>query len=258
MIAPTQRTPPAHCRGSTLALGKPMIRYAITDASTTHAPDAPSRLRDALLADARRWRDQGVDMIQLREKALPTGVLASLAHALMQTLEHPGPSVPQHRPLLLVNARADVAAAAGADGVHLTSQPDELTPAQVRIVFARAGRRRPTVAVSCHTLDDVQRARSAEADWIVFGPVFEKRVAGRLVQPGSGLARLAEACRAAAPVPVLALGGITAANTDACRAAGAQGIAGIRLFGAEYTCPPHSRPVPPRPSMRKWKRAGPC
>jgi thiamine-phosphate pyrophosphorylase len=86
------------------------------------------------------------------------------------------------------------------------------------------------VSVSCHTLDEVQRAHRAEVDLILFGPVFEKRVEGEVVAPGAGLAGLQAACKVAPGSPVLALGGITVANTPACLAAGAAGIAGIRLF----------------------------
>ena len=48
--------------------------------------------------------------------------------------------------------------------------------------------------------------------------------------PGQGLEQLHAACIAAAPVPVYALGGVTLENAAACIAAGAAGIAGIRLF----------------------------
>jgi len=47
--------------------------------------------------------------------------------------------------------------------------------------------------------------------------------------PGTGLVVLEQACRAAAPVPVFALGGVTAENAADCLRAGAAGIAAIRL-----------------------------
>ncbi len=127
------------------------------------------------------------------------------------------------RTKLLINGRLDVALATGAHGVHLTSREGELTPAQVRSIFPEA-----IVSVSCHTIDDVRH--SLDADFLLFGPVFEKSVTGERVAEGSGLELLHQACLAAGQVPVLALGGITADNTNACLEAGASGIAGIRLF----------------------------
>ena len=50
------------------------------------------------------------------------------------------------------------------------------------------------------------------------------------ISEGTGLDLLRAACAAAAPIPVLALGGITRAKTEACLDAGAAGIAAIRLF----------------------------
>jgi thiamine-phosphate pyrophosphorylase len=131
---------------------------------------------------------------------------------------------------LLINTRADVAMTAKAHGVHVTSHPDELTPQQVRELYTHAGLAAPVVSISCHTPADIARARHNAADFILFGPVFEKRVDGELVTEGIGLEALALACAIAQQVPVLALGGITEENSGACLAAGAAGIAGIRTF----------------------------
>ena len=119
---------------------------------------------------------------------------------------------------------------AGAAGVHLTARPDELTPAEVRRRFALLGAPPPIVGVSCHTLEQVQRADAGGADLILFGPVFEKRVAGVVVVAGVGLDDLRAACAASAAAPVLALGGVTRGNAPLCLQAGAAGVAGIRLF----------------------------
>jgi thiamine-phosphate pyrophosphorylase len=193
-----------------------MIRYAITDGSPRPG---------CLTSQARGWVEAGIDFVQLRDKSLQAGALAALARALLDEFGQDGGP-----PRLLINGRADVAAAVGAAGVHLTAHPGELTPEQVRRVFTLAGRPAPVVSVSCHTLDEVQRANAAQVDLILFGPVFEKRVEGEVITPGAGLAGLQAACKVAPGSPVLALGGITVANTPACLAAGAAGIAGIRLF----------------------------
>jgi len=193
-----------------------MLRYAITDGHSNPK---------ALLESTRRWASEGLDYIQLREKHLSAGELADTARAMLAILRQHGPSTK-----LLLNTRADIAAAAAADGVHLTSHPAELTPAQVRQIFTRAGRPAPILSISCHTLADIERATAAGVDLILFGPVFEKRIHGELVVPGVGLETLRQACQAAANTPVLALGGVTAHTTSACLEAGAAGVAGIRLF----------------------------
>ena len=214
------------------------LRYAITDRGRAIGAE-PDR-QAALLRTAAGWAAAGVDaagrphFVQVREKDLPAGELAALARKLLAILGTGDPA-----PKLLVNSRADVAIAVAAAGVHLTAAPGELTPAQVRRLYAATGLPEPIVSVSCHTLADVARAASSEpgsaVSLILFGPVFEKVVCAQPIgdQPaaaGSGLDLLRAACAAAAPTPVLALGGITQANTAACLAAGAAGIAAIRLF----------------------------
>ena len=195
-----------------------MIRCAITSGRGSQSPEE-------LIADARRWAAAGVDVVQLREKHLEAGDLLRLAKAIVDVFREHGGAI-----RLLVNGRADVAAAAGADGVHLSAQPGELTPAQVRRVFAGAGARKPVVSVSCHTLVEVRRAAEAGVEMILFGPVFEKRLGNEVVVEGVGLEALREACTAAEATPVLALGGVTRLNARLSVGAGAAGIAGIRLF----------------------------
>lgn len=203
-----------------------MIRYAITNGARFGSN--VNALLHGLGADARRWAEQGVEFIQLREKALPAGALWALADRMLLALRDQGATTK-----LLVNGRADIAAAAGAHGVHLTGHDGELAPADVRAVFARAGLPPPVVSVSCHAVADVERAREAGADLLLFGPVFEKRIGVEKVLHGVGLTRLREACAAAGSVPILALGGVDAGNAAACLAEGARGIAAIRLFSGE-------------------------
>jgi thiamine-phosphate pyrophosphorylase len=84
----------------------------------------------------------------------------------------------------------------------------------------------PLIAVSCHSAEEVIQAAAQAATFAVFAPVFEKKdVPG--TEP-AGLTALHQACEA--NIPVLALGGITLANARSCLAAGAAGIAAIRLF----------------------------
>ena len=158
--------------------------------------------RAALLALPR-----GAAAVQLRDKAAPARALLEAAAALISFARPLGAPV-------LINDRADVALAAGADGVHLPAQG--LSPAEARALLGPGA----LIGVSCHSSEEV--ARSAGADFCLFGPVFE--TPGKRAQ---GLEALRKAARATA-LPVFALGGVDAANATACIDAGARGAACIR------------------------------
>ncbi len=155
-------------------------------------------------------RDQmhlGVDFIQIREKDVPVRQLFEFTLAVLEVRQA---KIPHKVPVkILVNSRADVALAVGADGVHLAaSAPRQTLPGLL-------------VSRSCHTLEEV---RTAKADIVTFGPVF---ASPRKSEP-VGLSALREACTG--KTPVFALGGVNWENAAACMAVGAEGIAGIRLF----------------------------
>jgi len=210
-----------------------MLRYAITDRLRL-AANEPAR-REALLNQTHDCAAEYVDYLQLREKDLSAQQLAELARELLHVLRataHPG------RTRLLINSRADIAVATRADGVHLTSNESELTPDQINSLYGAAHLPQPIVSISCHSLAEVIRVRALGPSLILFGPVFEKVVSDpatahtteALISRGTGLNLLGTICAAAAPVPVLALGGITQENIPDCLEAGAAGIAAIRLF----------------------------
>jgi thiamine-phosphate pyrophosphorylase len=195
-----------------------MLRYAILDATT---PPGHAAHLAAL----------GIDYLQLRAKSLPAGQLLTLSQSIAAELT----GSPTR---LLINSRPDIALATPAHGVHLTSAANELTPTQIRHLYAATPHSlfpTPCTSLSCHTLADIARARTLAPDLILFGPIFEKRAwengrSGELIQSGIGLEALAAAVQAAGDIPVLALGGITHENTPSCLDAGAAGIAAIRLF----------------------------
>jgi thiamine-phosphate pyrophosphorylase len=205
-----------------------MLRYAIT--SRALYPGDDGRQQAALGKQASSWAANGIDFIQLREKDLPSADLVLLARNLLTEI-HLAASPTK----LLVNSRPDIAIAAGCHGVHLTSDPDPLKPnqlnaGQIRTLYASANLPPPIISCSCHNQTEIEHARSNRVDLILFAPVFEKPLPEKTFLPGQGLDRLREACAAAAPIPVLALGGITPKNSPACLHAGAAGVAGIRLF----------------------------
>jgi thiamine-phosphate pyrophosphorylase len=200
-----------------------MLRYAIT--SRTLYPGDELQQQSALVRQAFRWASDGINLIQLREKDLTAASLAALAREILETI-----ALATSPTRLIINSRPDIAIATGAHGVHLTASPDELTPTQIRDLYAAANLPAPIITISCHSLEDVQSAHRNKADAILFAPVFEKIIAGQIVTSGQGLDRLRAACSAASPIPVYALGGVTLENARSCLDAGAAGIAGIRLF----------------------------
>ncbi len=222
---------------------KHALRYAITDL-LAQGLDRPAAREARLREQVHAWAVDGVDFVQLREKQLESGELLSLARAALaqlgesaQLAQSAGPA--DIRPIaspfspatrLLINGRADIAAAAGAHGVHLTAHPGELTPAQARAVFTAARRPGCLVSISCHSPGEVACASDNAADLVLFGPIFKKRLSPTFILPGTGLPSLRLACAAAPALPILALGGVTPENSAACLAAGASGFAGIRLF----------------------------
>jgi thiamine-phosphate pyrophosphorylase len=200
-----------------------VLRYAITNRALFAGDDRHQRA--ALLQQAARWIADGIDLIQLREKDLSAAAQAEISRKIIENIH-----LASRTTKLLLNSRADIAIVVAAHGVHLTGAPDELTPAQIRDLFAAASLPSPFISCSCHSLTEVVRAREGRADAILFAPVFGKTVGGEIVSSGQGLDRLHAACAAAAPSPVYALGGVTLDKAFACLEAGAVGIAGIRLF----------------------------
>lgn len=154
-----------------------------------------------------------VPLFQIREKSLPARELYELTFRAAEIARG-------SKTRLLVNDRADIARAAGADGVHLTSQ--SLPADVVRNIFGSEF----LIGVSTHSVDEARAARDGGADFVVFGPVFEKHG----FSTPQGLDKLRYVTRELGDFPVLAIGGISLENVAACFEAGASGIAAIRLL----------------------------
>jgi thiamine-phosphate pyrophosphorylase len=170
-------------------------RYYITDRKSAGGAEKLLKIID-------RQIRSGLELLQIREKDLSARELFALTQKIVALRGN-------RLTKILVNSRADVALAAGADGVHLPSAaPEQTLPGLL-------------VGRSCHTVEEIHNLR---ADFVTFGPVFKSPGKGAPV----GLDALREACKGS--VPVYALGGITWENAAACIEAGAAGIAGIRLF----------------------------
>ena len=155
----------------------------------------------------------GIGAVQIREKDLEDGPLYGLA-------QHARSSLPTAT-RVLVNGRLDIALAAGADGAHLPA--DGLPAAPLRARFGSGF----LLGRSTHSTAEVERARDEGVDYVVFGPVYPTPGKGGL----AGIAALSRAVGAAgAGVPVFALGGVTLQRFGEVAAAGAAGVAAIRLF----------------------------
>ena len=179
------------------------VRCLITDGT---ALDNES----AWLDHAAAWIAAGVEMLQIRERELPVRQLAELTRKVLR-LANP------HSTKILINDRADVAIACGAHGVHL--RDGSVLPE----IFARPGF---FVSISCHSIAELERTRGA--DFILVAPIF-KPLSKEDTRPVLGIEAIREITRIS-PIPVLALGGITPANTHLCLEAGAAGVAGISYF----------------------------
>ncbi|OGP79800.1 MAG: thiamine-phosphate diphosphorylase [Deltaproteobacteria bacterium RBG_16_66_15] len=178
--------------------------YLITDRRQVRSGD--------LLAAVERALAAGVRAVQLREKDLSGRELYALAVAMRRLASRYGAK-------LLINDRVDVAAACGADGVHLGAA--SIPPSVARRLLG------PNALIGCSTHGEAELAAAAGdgADFATFGPVYatpSKAAYG----PPVGVPALRRACRDSR-IPVYALGGVVPGNVSEIASAGAAGIAVI-------------------------------
>jgi thiamine-phosphate pyrophosphorylase len=150
----------------------------------------------------------GCRWISVREKDLPADEQVLLARSLISITRQQGAK-------LTVHGDATLAAAAGADGVHLPAGSD---PAAARALLGR----QKLIGVSIHTVTEAENIDPSSVDYVLAGPAFETAS-----KPGYGpeLGRkgLAAIARATS-VPVLAIGGINTARVADLIAGGAAGV----------------------------------
>jgi thiamine-phosphate pyrophosphorylase len=155
----------------------------------------------------------GVDWVQVRERALDGARLLAFAEEVAAAARR-GARAGGREVRLIVNRRADVALAIGADGVHLGFDAMDVTAAR-RVVGKGA-----LVGVSTHSVDEVRAA--AGASYVHLAPVYAP-LSKAATRRALGLAAVEAAARE--KVPVIAQGGVDASNAGAVRAAGASGVA---------------------------------
>jgi len=176
----------------------------VTDRAQTRDRDLIAVVGECLAA--------GLPAVQVREKDLPAADVARLCRALR-------PLTAARGALLIVNDRADIALAVGADGVQRTSA--SLSVEDMRAAVDKRAR----IGASVHSLDEAMAAATAGAEWLFFGPVYDTP-SKRRYGPPQGLAAL-ERVASAVAVPVIAIGGVTPERVKEVRAAGARGVAAI-------------------------------
>ena len=157
-----------------------------------------------------------INLIQIREKKLPAKLLYELA---VKSVAITSPS----QTGLLINDRADIAFAAGADGVHLTS-----SSMQANIIRQKFP---PDfiIGVSTHSLEEAEIAKTQKANFIIYSPIFDVPSKALYGNP-QGLTKLRDVCEKLKPFPVIALGGINETNFQKVLENGAKGFAAIRFL----------------------------
>lgn len=166
---------------------------------------------DAQLARLDAALAGGLRLVQIREPALPEADRERFARAVVERCHAAGA-------LAVVNGDPALAQRSGADGLHLTAS--SLASTVTRPDFEWVG-------ASCHTRTDLEKAASLELDYALLGAVKPT-----LSHPGRsalGWPAFSEMITRL-PMPVFALGGLSADDLSTAKAAGAHGVAGIRAI----------------------------
>jgi thiamine-phosphate pyrophosphorylase len=152
----------------------------------------------------------GVGVVQLRAKHLDTRPMVELARAMAVVLKPLG--IP-----FILNDRADVALAAGADGLHIGQK--DMTVADARRILGD----RAIIGLSIETMEQVLEANALAVDYIAASPVYNTPTKTDTA-PAWGLDGLAEVVRVSRH-PVVAIGGINLSNAAQVVQAGAASLA---------------------------------
>src|SRR5437867_7673690 len=150
--------------------------------------------------------------IQLRERDLSARELVTLAFEVQAVTA-------SRRSQLLINDRIDVALALEGVGVHLRGNSLPVSVARQLLGVQRL------LGVSVHAVEEVLSAQSQGADYIVLGPIYETP-SKQMFGPPLGIHTLERACRLVR-LPIIGIGGVTAARAREMRRAGAFGVAVI-------------------------------
>ena len=154
----------------------------------------------------------GAPAIQLRERDLSAKELVTLAREVQAVMA-------SRRSQLLINDRIDVALALEGVGVHLRSNSLPVSVARQLLGAQRL------LGISVHAVEEAVQVESQGVDYIVLGPIYETPTK-QMFGPPLGIQTLEKACRLVR-IPIIGIGGVTAARVREMRCAGAFGVAVI-------------------------------
>ncbi len=175
--------------------------YVILDAALLTTPETDC---------AQRLADAGVRLLQYRNKLASAGELLESSKKLASLLLPQGVT-------FVVNDRADVAALAEANGVHVGQE--DLGVEEARYVVGA----QKLVDASTHNLEQFQQAAASSADYIAVGPVFATATKSN-PDPVVGTAFIRKV-RPLTDKPIVAIGGITLEHALEIIEAGADSVA---------------------------------
>jgi thiamine-phosphate pyrophosphorylase len=161
----------------------------------------------------------GISAIQLRERDLSVRELVTLAREVQAVMVSSSSQ-------LLINDRVDVALALEGVGVHLRSNSLPLSVARQILGPQRL------LGISVHAVEEAVQAEAQGADYIVLGPIYETP-SKLMFGPPLGIHALEKACKLVR-IPIMGIGGVTAARAREMRSVGAFGAAVITaILGAD-------------------------
>jgi thiamine-phosphate pyrophosphorylase len=178
--------------------------FLVTDRHQTNGRPLVPLLQRVLTA--------GVPAIQLRERDLSAKELVTLAREVQAVMA-------SRRSQLLINDRIDVALALEGVGVHLRSNSLPVSVARQLLGAQRL------LGISVHAVEEAVQVESQGVDYIVLGPIYETPTK-QMFGPPLGIQTLEKACRLVR-IPIIGIGGVTAARVREMRCAGAFGVAVI-------------------------------
>lgn len=158
-----------------------------------------------------RFIEGGATLVQLREKHLSPREFYREAEAALRVARERGVR-------LIINDRADIALALGADGVHLGQ--DDLPPEAARELLGPDA----IIGFSTHNIDQAIGAARLPVDYIAIGPIFAT-LSKENPDPVIGIEGVRLVCEQASHMPIVAIGGITERNARSVLEAGADAVA---------------------------------